>query len=47
MTLARQQNKADKIAQRIGQGEDLGCQTALGFADSLTAGPPFAPWPWR
>src|SRR5688572_31598047 len=34
-------------AERIGQGEDLGAQAALGAAYGLALSPPFAPCPWR
>src|ERR1019366_6510055 len=40
-------DKADQIAECIGQSEDFGRHTALGLADRLILGPPFAPCPWR
>src|SRR3954462_13557301 len=40
--LARQQHKADEIAQGIGEGQDLGRHAALGPADGLARRPPFA-----
>src|SRR5882757_5893454 len=42
-----QANKANEIAQRIGQRQDFGRHAALGTADRLALGPPFAPCPWR
>ena len=44
---ARQQDEAHQIAQRIGEGEDLGGRGPLGAADSLPLRPPLAPWAWR
>jgi hypothetical protein len=46
-TMARQENKADEIAERIGQRQDFGRHAALGAADRLALGPPFAPCPCR
>ena len=46
-TMAGQENKADQIAERVGQRQDFGRQAALGAADRLALRPPFAPWPWR
>src|SRR5450631_104575 len=46
-TMAGQENEAHEITERIGEGEDLGRQAALGAADGLALSPPFAPWPWR
>ena len=43
--MARQQNKADEIAERVGQRQDFGGYAALGTADRLALGPPFAPCP--
>ena len=43
IAIAGQENKADKIAERIGQREDFGRPTAFRFADSLILSPPFAP----
>jgi len=45
--LPRHKLEADQLAQPIDQGQDLGGQAAPAFADRLTSGPPFAPWPWR
>src|ERR1019366_429907 len=43
--LSWQQDKADQIAECIGQSEDFGRHTALGLADRLIVRPPFAPCP--
>jgi len=43
--LSWQQDKADQIAECIGQSEDFGRYPALGLADRLIFGPPFAPCP--
>ena len=40
MTLARHQDEAHKIAQRIDQRHDLGCQAAARPADGLILSPP-------
>jgi len=45
--LSRQEFKAHEVAQRIGEGQDLGRHTAFGAADRLVRSPPFAPCPWR
>src|SRR5512134_2092428 len=45
--LARQQNEAHEIAERIDQRHDLGRQTAARLADGLIFSPPFAPVPCR
>jgi hypothetical protein len=45
--MAGQENEAHEIAERIGEGEDLGRHAALGAADGLALSPPFAPCPWR
>src|ERR1700732_167003 len=45
--LSRQQHESDEIAQRVGEGQDLGRHAALGAADGLILSPPFAPCPWR
>lgn len=45
VALARQQMEADQIAQRVGEGEDLGGPSALGLAYGLALSPPFEPWP--
>ena len=47
VTLSRQEDEADQIAEGIGQGEDLGGPAAFRLAYSLALSPPFAPWPWR
>jgi hypothetical protein len=43
--MSRQQFEPYKVAQRIGQGEDLGGHTALGAAYGLILSPPVAPCP--
>src|SRR2546421_11058573 len=45
--MARQENKAHEIAERIGEGQDFGGHAAFRTADSLALGPPFAPCPRR
>jgi hypothetical protein len=45
--MARQQDEAHEIAERVGERENLGRQTAFGAAYGLALSPPFAPWPWR
>ena len=45
--VAGKQHEAHKVAQGIGQGEDLGRPAALRLADGLTSSPPFEPCPWR
>ena len=45
--MARQEFEAHKIAERVGQREDLGGQATLGAAYGLALSPPFAPCPWR
>jgi len=45
VSLPRQQDETDEIAQCIGQRQDFGCQAASGAANSLALRPPFAPWP--
>jgi hypothetical protein len=45
--VARQQDEADQIAERISERQDLRRPAALGPADGLALSPPFAPWPWR
>ncbi len=45
MALARQQDKAHEIAERIDQSDDLGRQTAAGTPNGLSLRPPFAPVP--
>ena len=47
ISVAGQEDEADKIAQCIGQGEDFGRPTAFRLADGLVLSPPFAPCPWR
>lgn len=47
VSLIRQENKPHKVAQRIGERQDFGCQAATRLADSLALSPPFAPCPWR
>jgi hypothetical protein len=46
-TMAGQQNKADEIAQCVGQRQNFSRHAAFGTADSLALRPPFAPCPWR
>src|SRR5580692_8674028 len=45
MTLARHQDEAHQVTQRIDQRHDFGCQTAARPADGLILSPPFAPAP--
>ena len=45
--MAGQEFEAHKVAERVGQREDLGGQATLGAADGLPLSPPFAPCPWR
>ena len=45
--LPGEEREAHEIAKRVGEGEDLGRQAALGTADGLALSPPFAPCPWR
>ncbi len=45
--MARQQDKADQIAERIGERQDLCRPAALRLADGLALRPPLAPCPWR
>ena len=45
--MAGQENEAHEIAERIGQGQNLGRHAAFGTADGLARSPPFAPCPWR
>ena len=45
VALARQQFEPHQVAKRVGQGQDLGRQSAFGLADRLALSPPFAPWP--
>jgi hypothetical protein len=47
ITLAGQQMKANQIAERVGERDNLGRPAALGLAYGLALSPPFAPWPWR
>ena len=43
MSLSGQQAKIDKVAERIGQGHDLGRNTTARASDGLALSPPFAP----
>jgi hypothetical protein len=43
MTLARQQDEAHEVAERIGQSDDLGRQPTSRSPDGLILGPPFVP----
>src|SRR3954451_18657982 len=45
--LARQQDEADQVAERVGRRHDLGRHAALGAADGSARSPPLAPRPWR
>src|SRR5260370_30095601 len=45
--MARQENEADEIAERVGQRQNFGGHAAFGTADGLALRPPFAPCPWR
>ncbi len=45
--LPRQEDQSDEVAERVGEGQDLGRHAALGLADGLALSPPFAPCPWR
>jgi hypothetical protein len=45
--MAGQEFEAHKIAERVGEGQDLGGQAPLGAAYGLAFSPPFAPCPWR
>src|SRR5690349_8105215 len=45
--VARQEDEAHQVPERVGQGQDLGGHAALGAADGLPLSPPSAPWPWR
>src|SRR3954447_1879147 len=40
-----QEHKAHKVAERVGERQDLGGQAAVGPADGLAQSPPFAPCP--
>ena len=42
-TMAGQENKADEIAERVGQRQNFGRHAAFGTADGLALSPPFAP----
>ena len=41
--LAGQQHEAHQVAERVGEGDDLGGQAAARAADGLGLGPPLAP----
>src|SRR3712207_3116328 len=41
--LAGQQHEAHQVAERVGEGDDLGGQAAARAPDGLASGPPFAP----
>ena len=45
VTLARQEDKTDQIAERIDQRRNLRRQAAARLADRLILSPPFAPVP--
>src|SRR3954464_5856906 len=42
-----QEHEAHEVAERVGEGQDLGGQAAFGAADGLALRPPLAPCPWR
>src|SRR3954470_19396283 len=42
-----QEHEAHEVAERVGEGQDLGGQAAFGAANGLAQSPPFAPCPWR
>src|SRR6202140_3845127 len=46
-TMARHENEAHEIAERVGQRQNFGRHAAFGTADGLALSPPFAPCPWR
>ena len=45
VSLTRQQDEPNEIAQRVGKRQDFGRQAAARLADSLALSPPFAPCP--
>jgi hypothetical protein len=45
--MAGQEFEAHKIAERVGQRENLGGHATLGAAYGSALSPPFAPCPWR
>src|SRR5665213_490126 len=45
--VARQQDEAYEVAERVGESEDFGRHAAFGAPDGLALSPPFAPCPWR
>ena len=47
MRLPRQQAEVDKVAKRVGQGNDLSRHAAARGPYGLALSPPFAPWPER
>jgi hypothetical protein len=47
VTLSRQENKPNQVAERIGKRQNFGRQASFRLAYSLTLSPPFAPCPWR
>ena len=47
VALARQEDEARQIAQRVDKSDDFGRQAAARASDRLILGPPFAPWPCR
>src|SRR3954464_2035049 len=42
-----QEHEAHEVAERVGEGQDLGGQAAFGAANGLALRPPLAPCPWR
>ena len=47
VALAREELKADEIAERVRKREDFRRPAAFRLADGLALSPPFAPCPWR
>ena len=43
MPLAGQQHEVHQVAERVGEGDDLGGQSATRAPDGLALGPPLAP----
>ncbi len=47
VTLSRQENEPNQVAERIGKRQNFGRQASFRLAYGLALSPPFAPWPWR
>ena len=47
VTLSRQQNKSNQVAERIGKRQNFGRQASFRLAYGLALSPPLAPCPWR